>query len=133
MGWLQANFVMPVSVTNILQRLAASVFMLALLLLGVVHPASAHGTGHHHTASQNSGQLVMADYRSGTPDTGRRCDGCPDCCAIGQCSMASIALPSSPSVPMWLTRQSAIYGGYAARDAAGPGTAPATPPPKLDA
>lgn len=125
---------MSVSATNMFQRLAAGVLMLALLLLGNVHPASAHGTGHHQTASQNAGQLVMADHRrSGTPAPGYGCDGCPDCCAMGQCSMASVALPSGPSVMLWLTRQSAVYDGYAARDAAGPGAAPATPPPKLDA
>ncbi len=124
---------MPVSATNMFQKLGVGLLMLAFLLLGNAHPASAHGTGHHQTASQSAGQLVMADHRPGTPASGHRCDGCPDCCAMGQCSMASVALPGGPSVPIWLTHQSAIYGAYAARDAAGPGAAPATPPPKLDA
>ena len=134
MGWLQADVVMPVSVTNILRRLAAGALLLALLLLSNVHPASAHGAGHHHTAAQNAGQLVMTDqHRSGHPASGHGCDGCPDCCAMGQCSIASVALPGGPAVAMRLTRQSAVYGGFAARDAAGLGAAPATPPPKQDA
>jgi len=125
---------MAVTVTHILQRLAAGVFMLLLLLLGNVQPASAHGAGHHHAVPQNAGQLVVADdHRSEHPVSGHRCDGCPDCCAMGQCSMASVALPSGPSVTGWLTRQSAVYCGYMARDAVGLGAAPATPPPKLDA
>lgn len=132
MGWLQADIVMPVNVTIVFQRLAAG--MLAFLLLGAAQSASAHGAGHYHTASQNAGQLVIADqHHSGHPAPGHRCDGCPDCCAMGQCSMASIVLPGGPSVMGWLTRQAAAYGGYAAPAAAGPGAAPATPPPKLDA
>lgn len=108
--------------------------MLALLLLGNMHPASAHGIGHHQAASQDAGQLVITDHhRSGIPAPNHGCDGCPDCCAMGHCSMFSIALPGSASVPIELSRQSAVYGGHAAPDAAGPGTAPATPPPKLDA
>jgi hypothetical protein len=130
---LQGQAVMPISLIHILQRPAARTLMLAFLLLGSVHPALAYGTEHHHAVSQNAGQLVMADHhRSGHPASGHFCDGCLDCCAASQCSMVSVALSDSPSVLGWLTRRSAVYGSYAARDAAGPGAAPATPPPKLE-
>ena len=52
---------------------------------------------------------------------------------MGQCSMPGVALPGDRCLVMWLTRQSAAYCGYAARDAAGLGAAPATPPPRLGA
>lgn len=134
MGWLQVKSVMLVSVTYMFQKLAASMLMLALLLLGSMHPASAHGAGHHHAISQDAEQLIAADHhhpKSQAP--GHGCSGCLDCCAMGQCSMVSIALPSGPFLVTRLTRHAAVFGGYAARDAAGPGTAPATPPPRLDA
>lgn len=125
---------MPMSATKMFQRVAAGLLMLAFLVLGTVHPASAHGAGHRHTASQNAGQLVMADHhRSGYLASSHGCGGCPDCCATGQCSMASAALPSGPFAMVWPTHHVAVFGRYAARDAAGPAAAPATPPPRLDA
>ena len=133
MEGLQADAVMPKSVTDMLRWLAAGILAVGFLLLGAAHPASAHGAGHHQIASQNAGQLMPAYHHcSETPVPGHRCDSCPGCCAMGQCSTTGVALPGSPSLTAWLTRQSVDYGGYKARDAAGPGAAPATPPPKLD-
>ena len=125
MGWMQAGTVMPIRQADVFQRLAAGIVVLGLLLLGNVHPASAHGTGRHQTVSKTAGQLVIAGHH--------RCNGCPGCCAMRKCSVASVALPGSPTVMEWLTRQSAIYEGYTAREAARLGAAPAIPPPRSDA
>jgi len=109
-------------------------FVLAVLSLADVRPASAHGAMQRHNDPQNAQQLVGSGHQlAETPGSGQPCSGCPDCCAMGQCSLASVTLLNAGSVTMPLTHQSAAYGGRASRGAAGLGAAPAIPPPRLDA
>jgi len=119
---------------TIIGRLIVGMFVLAILSLADVRPASAHGAMQRHDDTQNAQQLAGSSHgQAETPGSGQPCSGCPDCCAMGQCSLAGVTLLNAGSVTMPLAHQPAAYGGRAFRGTAGLGAAPAIPPPRLDA
>lgn len=132
---------MPKGGGHIIGRLIAGIAMLVALLL-FAPPASAHGqpTGPSLDRANLAGSpgvvgsmdLVQSMSTQSEKMPGGGCGGGMSCCVLGQCSMVTIAFPTTSGTGYRPCPAEAAYARSVLAPAPGLRAGPATPPPRLN-
>ena len=118
----------------IIGRLAGCMFILSLMLFAGAGAASAHGMAHGAFGASVPHATTIVEKKSPVaPGARHGCGFCLDCCVTGQCSAAGFVAADESGIALPPVSGEAAYAGHAGRNAAGLGTVPATPPPRLGA